>query len=284
VEKSAVKLEKSGDHLEKTTNEQENPMETLEKLAEEAGKTDEELEFEWELEHIFTEPKQHPADPIGYPLPITYYEEPILPPAYDAEAIICKYVRPTNRDVFTRDVRLSLHWPSLKSDPVFSNINFNASPKQLEGFGAWLQERVRPSRFAALMRSDSDYKTSNAHKRAWSEEQDDTEDQVMNGAPFDSSTLKNEQKHQVSLAAIKNDRSGTPSLDILTDYGVARSGTPSFGVDDDAWAPQPGEGQFTTSPTEDPTETLLASLGVTGLPKPVQSKASCFHTSPGHRE
>jgi len=248
-------------------------------------KTSEETEFEWDLEQIFTTEIKKEADPIGRPLPTVYDEEPILPPAYNAKAIVGKYVRPNNLDIFARDIRLSLHWPSLKADPVFTDIAFDSPLIPLDDIESWIRQRQNRFDLVELMQSGG--QPSPTHKRAWSEEQDNNSKKICRNVLLEPDILRSHQAPQAGMhesnEALRPARDVTPAVDRSTTPAFERSGTPSFGADD-AWAPQPGEGQFATSPITDPTEALLASLGVTGSPKPIAPKNAALNTSPLYME
>jgi hypothetical protein len=249
-----------------------------------AGKTNAEAEFEWDLERIFATEIKKEADPIGCPLPTVYDEEPILPPAYNAKAIVGKYVRPNNLEIFARDIRLSLHWPSLKADPVFNDIAFDSPLIPLDGIESWIQQRQNRLDLVELMQSGC--QPSPTRKRAWSEEQDNNSKICRDVLP-EPDIFGSHHAPQTGMygsnEALRPARDVTPAVDRSTTPAFERSGTPSFGADD-AWAPQPGEGQIATSPITDPTEALLASLGVTGSPKPIAPKNAALHMSPLYME
>lgn len=249
-------------------------------------KTNEDAEFEWDFEKIFATEIKKDADPIGCPLPTVYDEEPILPPAYNAKAIIGKYVRPNNLEIFARDIRKSLHWPSLKADPVFSDIAFDSPMILLDYIESWIQQRQNRLDLAELMQSGG--QTSPSRKRAWSEEQDNNSKKICRDVLLEPDISRSYQAPQGSMDGaselLRPARDVTPAVERSTTPAFERSGTPSFGADDDAWAPQPGEGQITTSPVTDPTEALLASLGVSGSPKPIVPKNSGLLTSPVYME
>lgn len=245
-------------------------------------------DFEWDLEKIFTEEIHKDADPIGRPLPDVYDEEPILPPAYNANAIVCKYARPNNLEVFTRGIRYSLHWPSVKADPVFNDIAYGSPLIALDDIGSWIQQRQQRHVLSELAQDGS--QPSPSHEPAWSEEQEDDKPHISPEVflePELSGIHQAPQRPPRDLYrndSAGHDRAGTPVVGGSSTPAFGRSGTPSFGAEDDAWAPQPGEGQVTTSPVADPTEALLASLGVTGTPKPISQKHSGLHMSPVNME
>jgi hypothetical protein len=251
-------------------------------------KADDGADFEWDLEKIFTEEVHKDADPIGRPLPTVYDEEPILPPAYNANGIICKYVRPNNLEIFARDIRFSLHWPSVKTDPVFSNIAYGFLLIPLDDIGSWIQQRQNRQVLSELAQDDG--QLSPSRNGAWPEEREDDKRPISQEVFLEPEMGRIYQASQEPPKDVESsefgriDRVGTPAVERSSTPAFGRSGTPSFGADDDAWAPQPGEGQVTTSPVADPTEALLASLGVTGTPKPVSQKNSGFHMSPVYIE
>jgi hypothetical protein len=238
------------------------------------------------LEKIFAEEIKKDADPIGRPLPTVYDDEPILPPAYNVKAIVGRYVRPNNLEIFVRDIRLSLHWPSLKDDPVFNDIAFDSPLIPLDDIESWIQQRQNRLDLAELVQNGG--QPSPTRKPAWSEEQDNNSKKICRDALIEPDISRSHQAPQAGMDEASEfprpARDVTPAVERSTTPAFGRSGTPSFGADDDAWAPQPGEGQITTSPITDPTEALLASLGVTGSPKPIAPKNLGLHTSPVYME
>jgi hypothetical protein len=243
-------------------------------------------EFQWNLEKIFANETKKDSDPIGRPLPTVYDEEPIPPPAYNAKAIVSKYVRPNNLEIFARDIRLSLHWPSLKADPVFNDIDFDSPLIRLDAIESWIQQRQNRLDLTELSQNGS--QPSPTLKRAWTEGQgNDSKKMCLDTLlGFDASRSPYAPHGGMDGAGelARPERDVTPVVDRSTTPAFGRSATPSFGADDDAWAPQPGEGQTTISPVTDPTEVLLASLGVTGSPKPIATKNPGLLTSPTYVE
>jgi hypothetical protein len=247
-------------------------------------KSDDVADFEWELENVFSEEIHKDADPIGRPLPTTYDEEPILPPAYNAKSIICKYVRPNNLEIFAREIKLSLHWPSVKADPVFNEIAYGAPLIPLDDIDSWIHQRQ--NRQVLLELEQDGGHPSPSGKPAWSAELEDDRKLISYEAHIEPG---NGRIHQASQGPARDvdsndlaklDRAGTPAVNGSGTPAFGRPGTPSFGAEDDAWAPQPGEGEVTTSPVADPTEALLASLGVTGTAKPISQMNTGLHMSP----
>jgi hypothetical protein len=242
---------------------------------------DEEEDFDWDLEKAFVEIEHKPADEIAHPLPSHYSEEVILPPACDANGITSKYVRPHNLEIFIRDIRSSLNWAILKGDPVFKEIDYDSPSIPLDQLNTWVEYQLRREQSTVFVNEEFDQGSPLPQKALW---YDGANDHPTHGVPLQPDVFEDHQQSPVSPSLLQpsrrpsSNRSETPVLGQTTP-GVARSGTPSFGTDDDAWAPQPGEGQISTSPTEDPTEALLASLGVTGHPKPVSQMPATFHSA-----
>ena len=248
--------------------------------------TDEEESFDWGLEKAFVEIVHKPADEIAHPLPSHYNEEVILPPACDAKGITSKYVRPHNLEIFVRDIRSSLNWAILKGDPVFKDIDHDSPSIPLDQLKAWVKYQVRREQPKTSVSEEFDQESPVPQKAFC---YDGSDDHPIHEAPLQPDVSEYYQQSPVSPSPLQpsrrpsSNRSETPVLGQTTP-SVARSGTPSFGTDDDAWAPQPGEGQILTSPVEDPTEALLASLGVTGSPKPVSQKSATCHSTAGYKE
>lgn len=251
----------------------------------------EEQQFNWDFQKIFQEKKpQRTADPIASPLPAVFDQEPILPPAFNAKGVTCKYVRANNLEVFSRGVRQSLQWALLKSDPAFSDIDFESPLIPLDEVGKWAAERQEQRANQTSIHSAAD------SPQVF--DQDDIEHQLKFESQYEFNQTGDEavdvpSGHKLlgSDEHFRESRSGTPSFDRSSTPNLENPGTPILeDADDDAWAPQPGESHRSTTPTpayesavdsSDPTEAFLASLGVSGAPKPVLQKRSSFSLPAG---
>lgn len=226
-----------------------------------------EEDFAWKLQNAFPELPHKPSVEIFLSLPTSPTVDTGVPPKGGAKGTVSKYVRPCNLEVFSRDVRLSLNWAFLKHDPVFKDFDLNATSYPLREVYAYFQVQARP--------------------RAWQTKLDgmppkmrqrfEPSNHTSGGLPMvdHTATSSTTQAGSTADSALPPSgtmqpvvRSVTPIIDpaALSDRGGR---TPTIEVDDDVWAPQPGEGVSAASPKQDPTEALLASLGVTGSPKPV---------------
>jgi hypothetical protein len=228
---------------------------------------EQEEEYEWNLLHAFKEIPSVAPHPIAHPLSDVYNEETIQPPAADAPGTIYKYVRPNNIEYFTASIRNSSHWPLVKSDPIFSEIDLDESLVPIKDLIAWVHGRQNVDYDAEEHQLSNDASPAPSGKRAWSEDTQEDADRHISQDIADHKSY--DLPHQSSPVAYRGG-SVTPV--------VAGPSTPSYGADDDAWAPQPGEGQASTTPNG-PTEALLASLGVTGAPKPVTENSPSFQAT-----
>ena len=239
---------------------------------------DYEQEFNWEFKKIFMEPEKQEWVALAQPLSTTFDMTPV--PLLDMRSTnsVSRYARKENLKEFTRSIRSAPQWSYLKEDPAFSDSELDGPLIPFHEIPGWtaarhgteeLPENRRPSR-----------------KRAWSDEQDDVDNQIklesahhdtpgqqaedqQEGQPKTKRQKNKETQEQQLFADASPERPGTPTATAGTPV-LGRAGTPSFGADDDVWAPQPGEGA--ESAPVDPTEALLASLGVSGSPKPVQEE------------
>jgi hypothetical protein len=149
----------------------------------------------------------------------------------------------------------------VKADPVFYDIKWDAALISIEESINWARNQAHEG-----AQESRHVEEQSSRKRTWSEDtQEDVDQQIaqeaVNGIIHDTSD-------PLQLPSSAGQRSKTPVLDREGTPAI-RQETPSFGADNnDVWAPQPGEGQ-TASEHIDPTEALLASLGVSGAPKPV---------------
>ncbi|KAF4632266.1 hypothetical protein G7Y89_g5850 [Cudoniella acicularis] len=218
-------------------------------------------QFNWDFKYIFKEPAKQEtvalAQPLSTDLDIT--PVPLLDPRPTNS--ISRYARKDNLKEFTRSIRNAPQWSFLQEDPAFSGV-LDGPLIPINEVQAWIAARHR------TQASNGD--TSNlSRKRAHSDEegemnneQDDVDHQIAleaavemqsNGPP--SKRQKNDVEAQ-STKAVVTTHVTTPIFD-------GRGGTPCLATDDDAWAPQPGEGAASATSIEDPTEARLAALGVT---------------------
>lgn len=231
-----------------------------------------EQEFNWEFKMIFSEQPLTENVRLAQPLSTTWESTPV--PLLDSRLnnSVSRYARKENLKDFIRPIRSQPQWSYLKDDPAFSNSKLEEGPLiPLHEVPAWMAARHGTE----LPDTDG---PSPSRKRARSEEEDEQEDidnQIKQEAATEhlsgtipSKRQKNEDTEDENTIIVKTEkiptgRPGTPTF--------GRDGTPSLGTDDDVWAPQPGEGAV-PAPI-DPTEALLASLGVSGSPKPIRKSS-----------
>lgn len=228
---------------------------------------DDQFDIEWQ-EMVFKE-LQHPAAiPILTPLTTKYDELPTIS-TLGPTPIKSKYARPTNLEVFTLPIQKSLHWGMLKKDPALAPIDEAYPVVPLDSWAEYRDERYKRK----LMEDGID--DAPLEEAQWYDNvQEDVDDQAMREntnyhVRVEAEECQEYEEYAVATAVPhvvpppSRSRSHTPN--------IARKGTPILDGDDDVWAPQPGEGGTSRPSSVDPTEALLASLGVTGAPKPVTS-------------
>ncbi|RFU28265.1 hypothetical protein B7463_g8072, partial [Scytalidium lignicola] len=236
--------------------------------------------FDWELEVIFKEEGHSPAVPIALTLPNLSTEQPLYLGFDDPDNVVSRYVRPDNREEFKLSIRDTPLWDSVKDDPAFRDLSNNSGLIPFNQVRWWMEERhakgavlEAPTTQSGTTGENTEYTDlpkENTLKRARSPEK-----QLPNSpskrlkAEEDYSPMQDEKNYKKDSSP-QGYRELSPDVWASTTPVLNRSVTPSFGAEDDAWAPQPGESIASQSAAKDPTETLLASLGVSGEPKPVK--------------
>lgn len=254
---------------------------------------DEDAQFDWDYKNIFKEPERKETVALAQPLSANFKSTPV--PLVQAWSIhvpsISRYARKDNVKEFVRSIRYAPQWSFLQEDPGFSDAPLEGPLIPFSELPAWMAERHRmnatpePELEQELepQLENDDY--SGSRKRLRSEEpeegqvdeQDDVDTQIAleaSESEVDGPRAKR-QKNEADDEQ-QDEVMGTPTArtPVLTD---GRAGTPCFQTDDDAWAPEAGE--RAASPM-DPTEALLASLGVSGAPKPVKQESVPPHPAP----
>lgn len=234
---------------------------------------DEEALFNWDYKHIFIEPAGLETVALAQPLSAGCKSTPV--PLVQAWTMtlpsISRYARKDNLKEFIRPIRESPQWSYLQEDPAFVSDDLNGPAVPFDELGAWIDahhERLE----APELNSPTDLSRKRARSGEFEEDdQDQDQCQIEDEAELDASAHDEpegppikRQKYEED-AGVHDELMRTPNVSTP----VVRNGTPVFETDDDAWAPQPGENASTP---QDPTEALLASLGVEGSPKPVQKE------------
>ncbi|KAE8448598.1 hypothetical protein EG329_009023 [Mollisiaceae sp. DMI_Dod_QoI] len=234
---------------------------------------DEEELFNWELEHIFKEPPAAETVALAQPLSAGFESTPVpLVQAWTTNVpSISRYARKENLKEFIRSVRSAPQWSYLQEDPAFAEITDEGDLIPLSELAAWMD--IHHGRTITVDEVEDSEPASK--KRTRSEAENITEDEQENvDQQIALEVATEEQDEEPPSKRQKNDEAEDPDEIMRTPGGRTpiidgRGGTPCLATTDDAWAPQPGE--CATSPA-DPTETLLASLGVSGVPKPVSQE------------
>ncbi|KAI1804181.1 hypothetical protein F4811DRAFT_302258 [Daldinia bambusicola] len=77
-------------------------------------------DLSWDERTIFLElPLSSKVDPIAAPLPTQYFEDVMIPPAFDAKALKSRYITPRNIDDFAQSIRETRDWQIMKHHPLF---------------------------------------------------------------------------------------------------------------------------------------------------------------------
>lgn len=88
--------------------------------AEEGEILDEDAQLEWDEKMIFQEHKEiHLADAVAGPLPSEYTEDILIPPAWDAEYLVSKFVNPDNRGAYCSPAWGTPLWDKYKDTAPF---------------------------------------------------------------------------------------------------------------------------------------------------------------------
>jgi hypothetical protein len=251
---------------------------------------DEDAQFDWDLRYIFKEPERKETVALAQPLSAIFLPNSTPVPLVQAWSIhipsISRYARKDNEKEFVRSIRNAPQWSFLQEDPGFSDEPLEGPLIPLSEVLAWTAARhsmlIPEPELEPELQNDED---PGSRKRPRSEEQEegliDEQDEVNNQVALEASGIEAEgprvkrQKNQEEDGQLDTEM-GTPTIrtPVLTNR---RAGTPCLQTNDGAWAPE--EGERAASPM-DPTEALLASLGVSGTPKPVKQESSPPYPTP----
>ncbi|KAI1656762.1 hypothetical protein F4813DRAFT_363252 [Daldinia decipiens] len=156
-------------------------------------------DFTWDERTIFLElPLSSKVDPIAAPLPAQYFEDIMIPPAFDAKALKSRYITPRNVDDFAQSIRETRDWQVMQHHPMFldpteirleklddynkaiqKDLNIKGSRRDRSGNSNdtgrhRFNNSKGPGRHQGKYQ-DSHYK-SDQKKRRWTDFHDDTDD------------------------------------------------------------------------------------------------------------
>lgn len=233
------------------------------------------VEFQWEMNAIFNESSPTENVILAQPLSTKFDMTPVPLINVGSTASVSRYARTDNIKEFIRPIRSQPQWSYLQEDPAFADTKTDGELIPLNNVAEWmairqgtdssiLSHRKRGrSKFehdSPVLKTEMELSMLSAHKEEtlFTSEDNDAGREIVDApvAPDHGTS------HNVSTPPA---RPVTPTLEL--------PGTPSLQTEDDVWAPQPGEGAVSTLAEEDPTEAILASLGVTGSPKPVRKRS-----------
>ena len=231
-------------------------------------------EFNWEYQKIFQSPAPFEFVALAQPLSAKYSETATPVPLLNEKdrRSVSRYARNDNLEEFLKPVRTQSQWSYLQEDPGFLEVTRDGPLIPLDEVPTWmakrhgedqqtqeneevLEDREEPSSRKRVRSADDEEGIENCS-------QDGTAAEDVNG-DGSNKRVKLEATDENTIVQIK-DADGAPGTPTL-----ARDGS-QFGDEDDVWAPQPGE---SAAAEANSTEAILASLGVTGSPKPVRSQS-----------
>ena len=222
-----------------------------------------EFDIDWE-ESVFKDLLTVFAIAILTPLSTQFDEEPL---ASDSDAPIkSKYVRPGNLEVFILPIQKSLHWAILHTDPALAKIDEAYPAVPFEMWEEYREERKKRKMLEARL-----YDTTRDDQSRYAIYEDE-DDQAMRESSTESIGHQESSRgpvRQFSASSQRDSRSRSRTP------GYSRGATPALEDGDDRWAPQPGEASVATY--VDPAEAVLASLGVTGAPKPISVNTAVYN-------
>ncbi|KAM0154247.1 hypothetical protein ACHAPG_006632 [Botrytis cinerea] len=226
-------------------------------LKEESHRTDEEKQFNWDYKKIFQVAGQrHETVALAQPLANRFDMTPV--PLIDKKSTISisRYARRENLKEYRQSVRKTPQWPYLQEDPTFQELKAGEDSVSFQDLDDFMQTRHGDAHVSITARKATAANIPRTAKRKPSPtEQDDIDEQLQ----ADVSTLKNNKRQKVDDQSFKS----ADGLPRFCGDDALKNSPPLAEAPDDIWAPQAGE-------SADPTEALLASLGVSGAPKPVE--------------
>ncbi|KAH8596085.1 hypothetical protein B0O99DRAFT_123014 [Bisporella sp. PMI_857] len=223
-------------------------------------------EFNWEFKKIFKDPAPFEYVALAQPLSATFSEKATpVPLLYvnQRDKSVSRYARVDNLEEFTRPIRSQSQWSYLQEDPGFQEVNQDGPLIPLDEVPTWLAERhgVPIPKSRKRDRSTSLHQDSNGQLYGETTIERANDDQPHKRVKVEDDV--NEDTILVEVPEVVPLAPGTPTVALV-------GGT--VADENDVWAPQPGEGAEAAK--IDSTEAKLASLGVTGSPKPVRRPSS----------
>ncbi|KFY17044.1 hypothetical protein V492_00904 [Pseudogymnoascus sp. VKM F-4246] len=224
-----------------------------------------EFDIDWE-ESVFRDLLRVVTIAILTPLSTEFDEQPLTSDVSDAP-IKSKYVRPGNLDVFILPIQKSLHWAILHTDPALAKIDEAYPAVPFEMWDEYREERKRRKMLEARLHNT----TRDEQSREGT--YDDTDDQAMR-----ESSTESTRRHESSRGSVRQFSAGSQrdSRSRSRTPGYSRPATPALD-DDRYWASKADEAPAKTTAFDDPAEAVLASLGVTGAPKPVSVNTAIYN-------
>jgi hypothetical protein len=228
----------------------------------------EDQQFAWDMAWIFMDAPPKETVRLAFPLSISFAVTPV--PLLNAEstAPVSRFLKDVDANSFSRSVRDALNWSVLKVDPAFAEIDLDSPLIPIDEVKQWMAKRqgiIEDNPEASRKRNRSGEPDLQDH-------QGYIDDETTNEAdvePQDQGPPSKRPRNEKSDQAI-SEKEGTPSIPIPVHAAIG--GTPCLESDDNAWAPEPGERACSPAAPDDDREVLLASLGVTGAPKPVSQE------------
>ena len=226
------------------TNEKERPRESESRAASEGPPPDNSVrpyfraipiidpfDIEWEDSiKDYEYPKTIRYVAISTPITLKHEEFPALCGAGGSTQIKSKYVQSHNLEVFILPIEKSLHWPGFnKKDPALAKIH-------------WTMPSISEKDWIEFQEA-----------RKWHLES-------LKNSPSPEIARRSLETAPVQPVKRSRSRSGTPNL--------RADGPPAFD-DDGTWAANESASRHDMPQLDGDKEALLASLGVSGLPKPV---------------
>lgn len=231
---------------------------------------DEEQQFDWDYKYIFKEARYPEVVALAQALAARFTVDVAPVPHIDirSKSSVSRHARVENLKDFMKSIRETAEWSFAKEDPAYSDITTDCPLIPIDEVPQWIARRQG---------FNEDFEDKVSRKRGRSKEQEDAVNQIALKAggelveePRSIKRQKNEEgteKDAHMSEVVAQEDVQAPGTPYLKSPMINDSGAGGVRDSDDAWAPEPGEIGSISSPA-DPTEALLASLGVTGEAKP----------------